>query len=455
MLLGLLLIWFSIFLIRQTPLHQPVNAYLKLWTVLEDEASFTKLVQKFAAQNNVRVQTRNFTDLENYQQTLLLELAAGTGPDIVYLHYTWLPKYQKLLTPLPTQQLGYTANNVATDFLDAVGSSVLFPTEQTQNRQTATESEPFEILALPSYVDSLALFYYKPLFREVLAKPYALPGATWTEVQNDAIALTIRDPDSPNYFQRSGLAIGRTDNITQGRNLLLNLYLQLGGEDLMAFQQESRLNQKNQKFNPLSAALDFGTSFTRNPRQKEFLWHAELAQTPAKEITEFARGKVAMIAGDSTYLTKIQNAITELKQTNIATIDFAEVEIAPLPQFNDPTKAGRQIVLADFFALAVPKNSKNPIYAWQLILDLTSAAAQTEYHKKTRRPASRRALITEQKQEKLTGVFAHQAVFAKSLYLTDFEKAFASLDQAINQIADGQLTISSALNFLQKEFSKL
>lgn len=437
--LGLLLFWLLIFWWRyEAP--QPAKATLEFWSVFEKSTDLKPLLAQFEERTGVRVNFRSFTDLQEYQQTLLLELAAGEGPDVFALHYFWLPKYRNLLKPLPSEQLDFDAEDVREIFLDAVAEAVLEGEEDDDDEDE--ENEP-EILALPLYLDSLALFYYKPLFQAVLTKPYAQPGKTWQEVQTEAIKLTVWDPKTG--LARAGLALGRVDNITRGRDLLLNLYLQLGGRDLANFAQETARDDAGQTFVPLLGALDFGTSFARNSRQKEFMWNARLALTPEKELLEFAQGRVAMIAGYSYYFEKIKSSIAQLQRQNRRTIDFAEVEVAPLPQFTPE----RQVVLADFFALTVAKNSQEPEYAWQLILDLTGRETQKSYHAATKRVSGRRDLNEEQQAEQGLGVFAKQAVFAKTLFFADFAKTLGAFDQVVDQIADGKVSVAQGLNLLR------
>jgi ABC-type glycerol-3-phosphate transport system substrate-binding protein len=438
---GAILLWLIVFLIRNEPRNTAPKTTLEFWTVFDKSEDLKPLLNNFKNKTGIQINFRSFTDLTEYQDTLLFELAAGEGPDIFAVHNFWLPKYRDLITPLPTTDLEFDAADVREKFVNAVGEAVIFPAKKSKQKNAE------EILALPLYIDTLALYYNKTLFQNILAKPYARPEAIWAGIQEDSTKLTIKNSNDPTGFTRAGIALGRTDNIFRGIDLFLNLYLQFGGADLAKAKNEESTDDTGKTYQPLTAALDFFTNFSRNPRQKEFTWNAKLANFPEKELAEFAKGRVAMIAGYSFYLEKIKNLISQFEKQGLPTIKIAEVEIAPLPQLRDPT-AYPKTALADFFALTVAKTSANPDASWQLILDLNSRESQQKYHQATGKPSSRRDLITEQKKEPLSGIFSEQAVYARALKITDFEKYFEIIAEVINAVADGKINVQQGINQL-------
>ena len=300
------------------------------------------------------------------------------------------------------------------------------------------------------YLDTLAIYFNKTLFRNVLSKPYPAPELMWAGVREDVIALTAEDSDDPEGFRLAGIALGRTDNITRGIELFYTLYLQLGGQNLTEASKERERDDFGKAYQPLAATVDFLTSFSRNPRNQEYSWNSKIAaEAPEKELNAFVRGKVAMIAGYSYYFEEIKNLIRQQKKS----IEISEVGIAPFPQIHDPQAGNPKVVLADFFALAVAKSSENPLESWQLILELTGNSAQEEYFEITKKPTSRRDLIEEQKEDSLFGIFAEQAVYADTLAIAD-DKLFAeAVADILNRVSDGEITSNEGSKELEKVFA--
>jgi len=429
---GIILIWVLNFLIFRSSQPNIDRSTIEFWNVFDTTDEMKPLLDDFTRQTGVKVNYRSFADLAEYRETLLFELAAGEGPDVAAVHINWLPKYQDLLAAIP-DELDYSQKNLEKDFLDGVGNSVVF------NDQ---------IFGLPIYLDTLAIFYNKTFFRNVLSKPYAIPEEKWNGIRDDVIGLTILDPDNEGGFFRSGIALGRADNITRGIDLFYNLYYQFGGTDLVESSRERIRDDNGKSYNPISATLEFITDFSRDPLNQEYSWNSQMGfDSPEKEVSEFARGRVAMIAGYSYYFDEIKEAIDQNRTRD--EIEFSEVAIAPFPQVYDPKK-----IVADFFVLSVAKFSEHPIESWQLILDLTSRDSQEEYFEQTGKTTSRRDLIESQKDDPNFGVFAEQAVFADVLPIFDDEVFDLAVAETLDQVSDSELTVSEAARSLAKFFNE-
>lgn len=446
---GIVLIWLVIVLVRGEPRDQPVVT-LEFWNVFDKSDTMEPLLADFTAKNGVKVNYRNFTDLKDYRETLLLELAAGEGPDVLAIHNSWIPKYSSLLQPLPSQDLGYATANVKSDFVDAVAAAVVFEEEIPASDAGKGRVAEQQIFALPMYLETLGLYFNKSIFRNVLSKPYPAPELTWAGVLGDVKDITALDNEDPEGFSLAGIALGRTDNISRGLDIFYNLYRQLGGTDLLQASKETVRDASGQSYKPLESALDFFTTFSRSTRNQEYSWNSRLAAgAPEKEIDAFARGKVAMIAGYSYYYEQIKDLIQQYEKKGLlGVIQIPDIEIAPLPQTQDPTKGNPKVVLADFFALAVAKPSAEPHAAWQLILELTGRTAQQQYHSATGKPTSRRDLITEQRQDPLMGIFAEQAVYADVLSISDDQALAELIAEAVTAVADGETSVGGAVSEL-------
>jgi len=441
---GLVLAWVLIFFVFGEPRNPQPVAQLEFWNVFDTTDDMKPLLSEFSEETGIEVNYRSFTDLQEYRETLLFELAAGEGPDVLAVHGSWIPKYKNLLHPLPVE-LRYSTENVHHDFVDAVASTVILEDEETSE---------VKIFALPMYLDTLAIYFNKTLFRNVLSKPYPAPELTWSGVREDVIALTAKDSDDPEDFLLAGIALGRADNITRGVELFYTLYRQLGGKNLTEASGERARDDSGKSYQPLAATVDFLTSFSRDYRNQEYSWNSKIsAEASEKELDAFVRGKVAMIAGYSYYFEEIKDLIWQQKKLGKKSIEISEVGIAPFPQIHDPQVGNPKVVLADFFALAVAKSSENPLESWQLILELTGNSAQEEYFEITKKPTSRRDLIEEQKEDSLWGIFAEQAVYADTLAIAD-DKLFAeAVADVLNRVSDGEITSNEGSKELEKVFA--
>jgi ABC-type glycerol-3-phosphate transport system substrate-binding protein len=444
--------WVLLFLFRGESNDSQKTTTLEFWNVFDTSEEVKPLLEDFTANTGIKVNYRNFTDLEEYKQTLLLELAAGEGPDILAIHDSWISKYRNLLTPLPTE-LGYSPKNVEVEFVDAVKQAVVFEEEIPESDKEKGRVPKIQVLGLPMYVETLALYYNQSFFRNILSKPYAAPELTWGGVRDDSTELTVKDNLDLDGFKLSGIALGRMDNISRGLDLFYNIYKQFGGADLQNADKESKRDSKGNSYNPFTTAVEFFTGFT-NPENKEYCWSGRIAADyPEKELVAFARGEVAMIGGYSYYYEEIKNLIEQLQKAGQKTILTEDVKIAPIPQLYDPRSGNPKSAVADFFALAVAKSSKNPFASWQLILSLTNRETQTKYHEATNKPTSRRDLIQVQEEDPLYGVFAEQAVFASVLPIPDDEKYNAAITQRINAVANGELSLREATSLLKQDFA--
>ncbi len=89
----------------------------------------------------------------------------------------------------------------------------------------------------------------------------------------------------------------------------------------------------------------------------------------------------------------------------------------------------------DYWALAVAAKSKHSDEAWHFVNYMASKEGATSYLNATNRPSARRDLIDLQRNEPDIGVFAVQALSAKSWFQIDnlaIEKIFADMIEDVN-----------------------
>lgn len=377
---------------------------LTFYGLFDNEDLYLPAIRTFeSAHAGVSVIYKKFTEPETYLQLIVNELAEGEGPDVFMLHNTWFPNNYKKLNPAPSSVV--TPEAFRSAFVEVAANDMIIPDS------AGTE----KIYGLPAYVDTLALFYNKSQLEEAVPER-GRPGDTWDEVMQAVIKLNKQD-NSYERFERSGIAMGRGDNILRAFDILTLLFLQYKvnfySEDL----KNVTLANDSNALTALSLYTNFGKADNGLYSWNKYLADADGAE---KEISTFARGKVAMIFGYSFTYEDILNEISRLQSLGEDTIDSKEIKIQEVPQPFDPeTSTETKKTYASYFAPVVGRTSQHPDLAWEFIATLISAQNEQFMNGKTHRPSGRRILIAAESEDQIYGTFAAQVGYAQSLQMYD------------------------------------
>lgn len=400
---------------------EPVT--LQFWGVFDARASFERTIREFQGlYPNVKVQ---YTQLnyEDYERTIIDKLAAGQGPDVLMIHNTWLPKHGDKLLPLDESWKDIKGNTLMTmrdfknTFVDVASQDLIF-----DNR----------IYALPLYVDTLALYYNKDLLN---GAGLTRPPVTWDDF-NTAVEKLTRLDSSGNIVQ-SGAAIGTARNINRSTDILMSLMIQSGVQMTNPENTSATFTRSvdNQRIGEI--ALQYYTDFTK-PEKRTYCWN----DAQHYSIDAFAEGSTAMMFNYSH-----QIALLRAKSPRL------NFSVAPIPQLN----AGDPRTFPNYWAPAASAASLHPKEAWQLISFLVSKDQATLYLGETNRPAARRDLIDLQRSDPEFGVFAEQALAARSWFQVDntaIEGIFADMIEDVNfgrlQVRDALKNGESRVNVLMQ-----
>lgn len=390
---------------------------LRMWGVFDHKNAFDKGLQNFRTQNpNITIQYQEFS-YADYEKNLIDSLAANAGPDIIMVHNTWLPKHVDILTPLPatgpkTKKPLLTAKIFQDQFVDVAYGDLV---------------RNGNIYALPLYTDTLALYYNKDMFN---AAAITRPPADWQEVNKDTALLTRFDQFG--NITRSGIALGTARNINRSTDLLMALMIQSGVQ--MSDQTGNVTFAANSSGRQLGAeALQYYTDFA-NPQKTTYSWN----DSQHYSVDAFTEGTLAMMLG---YAHEDQLIRAKAPRLNYA--------VAPMPQagVSDPRN------YANYWTLAVSKNSTHPNEAWEFIVAMTSKDGITDYLNVTQRPSARRDLIELQKSDPVLGIFAVQALTARSWVQKDnvvIEGVFADMIDDVNY---HRFSINDALDRAQSRIN--
>lgn len=356
---------------------------------------------------------KKFANYSEYEKTILNEMAEGEGPDIFSMQNTWFISNYKKISPLP-DEMGLPSAFAST-FVDVAYKDLVRPDEEGIEK----------IYGLPMTVDTLALYYNKDHFEDRIPAK-GKPSSTWEGIKEDVTLLNKTDT-SFDRFEVSGIAMGRSDNISRAVDILYLLFLQYGTEFYNENISEAIFagKQGGEVYSyPAVEALSFFVSFAKEDF-KHYSWNEFVVSedSEAQEIEAFARGDVSMIIGYSYTYDLILNSIDALKADKISTINKDSIGIAPIPQLFDPDVSNdKRVTYASYFAETVSRNSKYPDTAWDFLIFLTSNENLDYYFKETNKPTSRRDMIEDQKKDPIFGVFASQIGYAESFPVLDYDR---------------------------------
>ncbi|MDP3685907.1 MAG: extracellular solute-binding protein, partial [bacterium] len=222
---------------------------------------------------------------------------------------------------------------------------------------------------------------------------------------------------------RHGIAAGAGRNVNRAADILSALLLQNGvslvnesGE--IDFGQNERAQQ----------ALRFLTDFA-NPAKDVYTWKLDSDYS----IDAFAEGEAAMMLNYSYHQPTVRAKNPRL--------NFA---VAPFPQL-DETDARTRTTHASYWAFAVSRQSPNPQAAWEFVRFLTSAPAARDYLKRSGSPPARKDLVAELQNDPMSGVFAEQALYARTWRQPDNRVVDRVFTEALDDVVSGRATVEEAL----------
>lgn len=413
---------------------------LEVWGVFDDTGAYAPAIQAYKKINpNVDTISYRKLPVETYHDDLINAFASGKGPDIFMIRNSWRVPFEDKTAPAP---------------------ATLISEQEYRNRLVDVAADDFigtdsQIYGIPLSVDSLALYYNKDLFN---VAGVTTPPATWNDVVADVTRLNSIDQFGT--FLRSGIALGTGANINRSSDILMVLALQSQSEIL------DRPQASPVKFTDEGGekAFTFYTQFAQI-KSSTYSWNARQDYS----IDAFYKGNLAMMLNYSWQYDTIKQKNAKLN-----------IGIAPLPQFDLQSPVN----LANYWGFAVSKNipaqtavsgdlekrnAARTFEAWQFLkflalvgndkkMNIKDAFSETvrevalesdptaDYLKATRKPAARRDLIAEQKNDLILSSFAYGNLIAKNWYQGDSDVTDGILIDAIDSVGRGEKSWKSAFD---------
>ncbi len=412
------------------------KAELEFWSVYDDSDVFNDLIKDFRNEYpNIKINYYKKSP-SAYESELINALAAGRGPDIFAIHNTWLPKHIDKIAPMPegSEDGQMTTKEFRDTFVDvAFKDFVALPGPSKQGEEEQTE----RIYALPLFVDTLALYWNKDAFN---SEGIAEPPKDWHEF-NDAVARLVKRDESGNIVQ-AGASLGTAKNINRGTDVLSALMLQTGAVMVDDKKQSATFDRTivadSKTYEPAVSSLVFYTDFA-NPLKKVYTWNDRMHYS----IDAFVEGKSAMMINYAYHLSTIKAKEPHLR-----------FGIASLPQ---PKDAQVLVNYANYWGLTVAAGSNETEiqYSWIFLKWLAQKPQAQRYLEFSKRPASRRDLVSWQQSDLDLGVFAKQSLSARSWYQVDnlaIENIFSEMIESVNY---NQLSAAQAIEKAAKQVTLL
>ncbi|HXV27296.1 MAG TPA: extracellular solute-binding protein [Candidatus Paceibacterota bacterium] len=394
------------------------GADLTFWGTFDDVAVMDGAIREYQRANpGVKVLYSVFP-YADYERELVNALAAGTGPDIFMAHHTWLPKHGDKMLAAPERVAGedqpfFTVAQFRNTFVDVA-------------EQDLTAGGL--VYAMPLYMDTLALYYNRDVFGSA---GVALPPATWQDFLDVVPKLVIKD-ENFNIVQ-AAVPLGTARNVNRSTDILMMLMLQ-NGVRMVNDQLTQATFSTSVDGQPVGEnALTFYTQFAM-PTQQVYTWN----DAQDYSVDAFAAGKAAMMLNYSHQIPLIRAKNPRLNFT-----------VAPAPQHN----VADARTYASYFAVAVSRQTASPAAAWRFVRYLTAGDGTVTYLNASLRPSARRDLIDQQQHDTDLGVFARQALTARSWFQVDstaIETIFADM---IENVILGRQTVRQALQQAQSAVS--
>lgn len=379
------------------------------WKVFNDSKQVGALIEQFSKANpgvTVKIVEK---DVETYEDELLDALAAGEGPDIFSIHNDWLPRHQAKMTPAPETLFGL--KDLRQNFVEVLETDLV---------------AGGKVYAMPLALDVLALYYNKDLFASA---GLALPPATWDELINVVPRFTKIDPLG--NFQRSAVALGTADNVNRASDILSLLMLQNGTPIFSTDKGRMEFGQKRKdidgkEYIPGGRALQFYTQFA-DPGKDIYTWN----NRSSNSIDAFASGQVAMIFSYS-----------YLRETLAKKAPFLNYAVAKIPQI-----AGSELRVnySNYWAEGVSKQSKNAELAWKFLKYMTDKESLAKYYEGLKQVSSRLDILDGQIADPEIGVFAENALSARSFYKPDSDGMENIFVQMINEVVLRSIPVNDAI----------
>lgn len=394
------------------------NATVSIWGTISSESMDTTLDNAgIRDDDSLKI---NYTQIDpsDIRNRVVNALARNEGPDALLYPHTRLLQLEEFVTKLGPRW--YSPRQFRDNFVEG--------TEIFMRPEGAT--------ALPFAMDPLVMYWNRDMLSEA---DFVSPPETWSQLSNYISKIT--EVDQAENIDRSAVALGTTQNITQSQEILSALFFQAGNSIISVDESgRSSVNLINPTENTQQseAALRLYTQFA-NPATKTYTWNNNLPQ----DRRAFISNRVAM------YFDSGQ-AVTEVRERN-PNLNF---DVAQMPQRED----GEPRTYARMYGLAmlerVPPQRKARVFS--ALRELTSPSVVESMLANTNlTPVHKEIVANASPEDAYKATFLDAAITARGWLDPEPDQSDAIFADMVSDVISGQNDISSAVNVTGKSLETL
>jgi ABC-type glycerol-3-phosphate transport system substrate-binding protein len=387
---------------------QDIVAQAEIWGTLPSEA-VNRVVSRYndANEGALFVTYRELAPA-SFDAEVVDALAAGKGPDALFLTDDQMVRYEDKLYTIPFTSI----------------SERLFRDTYIEGSELFINSGG--VLALPVVVDPLVMYWNRTLFN---AARIAQPPSYWDELIGMGEKLTIVD-DSFNVTQ-SVIALGEYGNIDHAKEIIITLILQAGNpitlRDAAGRIGVIMADNLGLPEAPADSALRFYTEFA-NPVKPVYSWNRSLPSSRAS----FLRGDLALYLGFGSELTLLHEENPNLN-----------FDLAPVPQVRDSTL---ETTFGRIYGVALVKQSKNLAGAFKTATLLSGEEAAGFFAEELALSPARRDLLSVKPTDPYQATLYEEALISSSFLDPDPKATDDIFGELVANISSGRLPVSRAVS---------
>jgi multiple sugar transport system substrate-binding protein len=383
------------------------SSALVVWGLWEESAALEPIITAYKEETGLDIEYRKIASVADYENQLLSAIAEDRGPDIFVIHHTWVETKRGLMSPAPTDVIDERA--AREEFVDVVTDDLI---------------RDGRVYALPTSVDSLALYYNKDLLS---AAGVARPPRTWDEFL--AVVERITRVNRLGVIEQSAAALGTAANISRATDIIQLLLMQSG---LSLANDDNKVQLSNDAG---VKALTFYTDFANKSKQA-YTWNLQQDYS----LDAFAEAKTAMMINYSYHIPTIRAKNPRLR-----------FDIAPAPQIADSKVQN----FASYWPYAVSNKSQAPDVAWLFLRRMTETDGSMAIIRHHQIPPARRDGVASLSRDPTLGVFAEQALTAVTWPRGDIVAIDAIINTMIDSVVTGGSTIAASLTRAQEQINQI
>lgn len=396
-----------------------------VWGTLKS-SDFDRFARSLARERKV---LENVTYIEKdprtYYSELVNALAAWRGPDLFLIDQNELVNHEDKIRKVSYETL--PERTYRTEYIE--GAEIFLRTDG--------------IMAVPFSVDPMVMYWNRDLF---FANGLANPPQFWDELVGLTDRLTVLDQNQ--NITQSAVAFGGYDNVTNAKEILSTLLLQLRipmvswnprGGVLVSLTRPTGAGgtqAQSEDFANGTAALRFYTEFA-DPVRSVYSWNRAMPES-----------RQAFLAGDLALYFGYASEYESLRAGN----PNLNIDLAPVP---GPRGVARRITHSTITGFAIPISSSNAGNAYAAARSMSDAIALRAWAETTGLPPVHRALLNNPPTDSFGAVVYDAALNAHTWLDPNQAGSDTVFKTMIDDIASGRLDVNQAVRTAEGALQRL